>query len=67
MLTIEQFSNKELAELFSNQYIIEPLKYQTGLFQMTMIQGQMKNEDVGTMALQLLEKHIRQFNKMYKE
>ena len=30
MLTIEQFSNKELAELFSNQYINEPLKYQTG-------------------------------------
>ncbi len=91
MLTIEQFSNKELAELFSNQYINDPLKYQTGLFQMIMLQGQMKNEDAGTMALQfyapiyllltfcdrepqreaealqLLEKHIRQFNRMYKE
>lgn len=91
MLTIEQFSNKELAELFSNQYINEPLNYQSGLFQMIMMQGQMKSEDAETMALQfyapiyllltlcdrdpqrenetlqLLEKHIRQFNRMYKE
>lgn len=91
MLTIEQFSNKELAELFSNQYINEPLNYQSGLFQMIMLHGQMKSEDAETMALQfyapiyllltlcdrepqreaealqLLEKHIRQFNRMYKE
>ena len=91
MLTIEQFSNAELAEMFSNQYINEPLKYQTGLFQMILVQGQMKVEDAEIMALQfyspiymlltlcdrepqreeealrLLEKHIRQFNKMYKE
>ena len=91
MLTIEQFSNKELAELFSNQYINDPLKYQTGLFQMILMQGQMKNEDAQIMALQfyspiyllltlcdrepqreeealhLLENHIRQFNRMYKE
>ena len=91
MLTIEQFTNKELAELFSNQYINEPLKYQTGLFQMILMQGRMKKEDEQIMALQfyspiyllltlcdrepgreeealrLLEKHIRQFNRMYKE
>ena len=91
MLTIEQFSNKELAELFSNQYFIEPLKYQGGLFQMMMAKGQMKKEDEQIMALhfyapiyllmtvcdrepqreaealQMLEKHIRQFNRMYKE
>lgn len=91
MLTIEQFSNKELAELFSNQYINEPLKYQSGLFQMILMQGKMKKEDEQIMALQfyspiyllltlcdrepqreeealrLLEKHIRQFNRMYKE
>ena len=91
MLTIEQFSNKELAELFSNQYINEPLKYQTGLFQWIILQGQMKNENADMMALQfyapiyllltlcdrkpqreeealrLLEKHIRQFSRMYKE
>lgn len=91
MLTIEQFSNKELAELFSHQYFNEPLKYQTGLLQVLIIQGQMKNEDANVMALQffapiyllmtvcdrepqreaealqILEKHIRQFNRMYKE
>ena len=91
MLTIEQFSNKELAELFSYQYFNEPLKYQTGLLQLLIMQGHMKNEDANMMALQffapiyllmtvcdrepqregealqILEKHIRQFNRMYKE
>lgn len=91
MLTIEQFSNGELAQIFSHQYIDEPLKYQTGLFQMILMQGQMKKEEEQIMALQfyspiyllltlcdrepqreeeallLLEKHIRQFNRMYKE
>ena len=52
MLTIEQFSNKELAKLLSNQYINEPLKYQTGLFQMMLMQGQMKGENEQIMALQ---------------
>ena len=91
MLTIEQFSNKELAELFSHQYFNEPLKYQTGLLQLLIMQGYMKNEDANVMALQffapiyllmtlcdrepqreaealqILETHIRQFNRMYKE
>lgn len=91
MLTIEQFSNRELAEMFSDQYIDGPLKYQTELFQMILMQGQMKAEDEQIMALQfyspiyllltlcdrqpqreeealvLLEKHIRQFNRIYKE
>ena len=91
MLTIEQFSNKELAELFSHQYFNEPLKYQTGLLQLLIMQGYMKNEDANVTALQffapiyllmtvcdrepqrekealqILEKHIRQFNRMYKE
>ncbi len=91
MLTIEQFSDRELAEMFSDQYINQPLKYQTGLFQMILMQGQMKAEDEEIMALQfyspiyllltlcdrepqreeealgLLEKHIRQFSRMYKE
>ena len=91
MLTIEQFSNKELAELFSHQYFNEPLKYQTGLLQLLIMQGYMKNEEANVMALQffapiyllmtvcdrepqrekealqILEKHIRQFNRMYKE
>ena len=91
MLTIEQFSNKELAELFSHQYYNEPLKYQTGLLQMLIMQGNMKNADAGVMAiqffaplyllmtvcdrephreleaLQMLENHIRQFSRMYRE
>lgn len=91
MLTIEQFSNPELAKLFSDQYINGPLTYQTGLFQMILMQGKMKKEEEGIMALQfyspiyllltlcdrephreeemlqLLEKHIRQFNRMYRE
>ena len=90
MLTIEQFSNEELAELFSNQYFNEPLKYRAGLLRMMEMQGQMKAEDEQIMALhfyapmyllltvcdrepereaealQLLERHIKQFNKMYK-
>ena len=91
MLTIEQFSNEELAKLFSNQYFNEPLKYQAGLLQMMILQGQMKAEDAQIMALhfyapmyllltvcdrepqreaealQMLEKHIKQFKRMYKE
>ncbi len=91
MLTIEQFSNNELAELFSQQYFNEPLKYQTGLLQLLIAQGNMKNEDANVMALQffapiyllmtlcdreperedealqMLENHIRQFSRMYKE
>lgn len=91
MLTIEQFSNRELAEMFSHQYFDEPLKYQAGVLGMISMQGQMKKEDADVMALQffaplyllltlcdreparepeamqMLEKHIRQFNRMYKE
>lgn len=91
MLTIEQFSNKELADLFSEQYFNQPLKYQTGLLHLLILQGYMKNEDADVMALQFfapiyllmtvcdrepqkeaealetLEKHIRQFSRMYKE
>ena len=91
MLTIEQFSNPELAELFSRQYYDEPLKYQSGMFQLLIMQGSMKPEDANVMALQFfapiyflmtvcdrepqrepealqfLETHIRQFNRMYKE
>ena len=91
MLTIEQFSNKELAELFSQQYFNEPLKYQAGLLRLLILGGHMKNEEADVMALQFfapiyllmtvcdrepnreaealqsLEKHIRQFSRMYKE
>lgn len=90
MLTLEQFSDKELAKLFSDQYFVDPIKYQSGLLHMLSLQGCLKNEDPDVMALQFfapiyllmtvcdrepereaealqtLEKHIRQFNKMYK-
>ena len=39
MLTLEQFSDKELAGLFSNQYFDDPLKYQSGLLQFLIMQG----------------------------
>ena len=91
MLTLEQFADKELAELFSKQYFNDPMLYQTGVLQMIIMQGKMKREDANVMALQfyapihllltvcdreperegealeLLEKHIRQFNRMYRE
>ena len=91
MLTIEQFSDKELAGLFSAQYFDDPLAYQSGLLQFLIMQGQMKAADADIMALQFfapiyllmtvcdrqpdrekeclekLEKHIRQFSRMYKE
>ena len=91
MLTIEQFANQELALLFSEQYVNGPLKFQSSLFQMLVMQGYIKDADPNVIALQfyapiyfwmtvcdrepqreeealqMLEKHIRQFNKLYKE
>lgn len=90
MLTIEQFSNKELSELFTTQYYKDPLEYQSGLLHLLILQGQMKDEDADVMALQffapiyllmtvcdreperekealeMLERHIRQFCRQYK-
>lgn len=91
MLTIEQFSNTELAVLFSNQYIDSPLLYQSGLFELIVANGKLRKEDTRIMALhfyspiymlltlcdrepereqeaiRMIENHIRQFNKIYKE
>ena len=90
MLTLEQFSDKELAGLFSNQYFDEPLRYQSGMLQFLIMQGKLKGDDADIMALQFfspiyllmtvcdrqpkrekecmhkLEKHIRQFSRIYK-
>ena len=52
MLTIEQFSDKELAKLFSTQYFDDPLSYQSGLLQFLIMQGKMKEDDADIMALQ---------------
>ncbi len=89
MLTLEQFHNPELAQLFSRQYIDDSLKYQSAMFDLLCRAGVLKGDDPYTMALQfhapiytlltmcdrephreeeltaLLERHIRQFNRLY--
>lgn len=52
MLTIEQFNNPELAELFSKQYFDDALKYQSALFEMLCKQGVLKDDNPYIMALQ---------------
>ena len=52
MLTLEQFSDKELSKLFSDQYYDEPLKYQSGLLHLLILQGKLKGDDADIMALQ---------------
>lgn len=89
MLTIEQFHDSELAQLYTKQYVDEPLNYQSMMFTMLCFQGVLKTEEADVMALQfyapmyvlltlcdrqpereeealkLLEKHIRQFSRIY--
>ncbi len=89
MLTLEQFHNPELAQLFSRQYIDDSLKYQSAMFAALCQNGVLKGDDPYILALQfhapiytlltmcdrepdreneltkLLERHIRQFNKIY--
>lgn len=50
MLTIEQYSNKEYAVLYERLYILEPLKYQEGLFR--MLKGSFADHDPKMLALQ---------------
>ncbi|MBQ8614135.1 MAG: TetR/AcrR family transcriptional regulator [Ruminiclostridium sp.] len=52
MLTIEQFSNPELAELFTKQYIDDSLKYQSAMFAILCKQGILKGDNPQIMALQ---------------
>lgn len=51
MLTIEQFHNTELSELYSRQYFDDPLKYQSGLFSLLIDKGILKGENANIMAL----------------
>ena len=53
MLTIEQFHNSELAELFTKQYADEPLKYQSAMFSMLCTGGVLKEFNPDVMALQV--------------
>ncbi len=52
MLTIEQYHNGELAQLFTRQYADEPLSYQAALFSMLCADGTLKTADTDVMALQ---------------
>ncbi len=52
MLTIEQFSNPELAELFTKQYADDPLTYQSVMFAMLSAKGVLKAENPDVTALQ---------------
>jgi len=51
MLTIEQFHDKELAAVYSAQYIDDPLSYQGMLLGMLVAQGVLKTDNVGIMTL----------------
>ncbi len=52
MLTIEQFCNPELAQLFSKQYIDDSLKYQSAMFAILCEKGVLKGDNPQIMALQ---------------
>lgn len=52
MLTIEQFHNSELAEIFTKQYADEPLNYQSAMFSMLCTGGVLKEFNPDVMALQ---------------
>lgn len=90
MLTLEQFRNSELAELFSKQYVDAPLSYQAAVLAGVSANGLLMKEDEKIMALHfyapifllltmcdreldreseallMIERHIRQFNKIYE-
>lgn len=89
ILTIEQFHNKDFADIFSSQYVDGPISYQKMLFRYMAASGVFRHADVDVMTLQfyspiymlltlcdrepdreaealkLLEKHFRQFGKIY--
>ena len=89
MLTLEQFKDKELAKVYSEQYFDKPLTYQGMLLGLLVAQGFLATDDVPIMtvhfyapiymlltvcdreperekeALKIMEKHIRQFDKLY--
>ncbi len=51
LLTLEQFHNSELSDLYSRQYFNEPLAYQTEIFKLLIITGKFKQTDPEIMAL----------------
>lgn len=51
MLTLEQFCNKELAKLYTVQYVDGPLSYQTAMLTLLSASGNLKQFDPDVMAL----------------
>lgn len=52
MLTVEQFRDQDLAQLFGRQYADDPLAYQALMFSMLGKNGVLKEQDPNVMALQ---------------
>lgn len=52
LLTIEQFRDSELADLYSKQYYNDPLSYQGELFKIFISVGKFKRADPSVLALQ---------------
>lgn len=52
MLTVEQYSNVELAQMFSRQYADDPLAYQSSMFAVLGESGALKKQNPSVMALQ---------------
>lgn len=52
MLTIEQFHDKELAALYTKQYVDDPLSYQGIMMGMMVSAGAFKTDNVNIMTLQ---------------
>lgn len=52
MLTVEQFRDPDLAQLFGRQYADDPLAYQALMFSMLEKNGVLKEQDPNVMAIQ---------------
>ena len=89
MLTIEQFQDKELADIYTKLYVDDPMTYQGMLLGMVAASGLLKTDNVAIMtlhfyapiyyllticdrdpsrepkALETLDEHIKQFNRLY--
>lgn len=52
LLTIEQFHDSELADLYTKQYYNDPLSYQSDLFRISIAAGKFKQVDPDILALQ---------------
>ena len=51
MLTLEQFNNKELADIYSKLYVDDPFSYQSMLLGMVTAAGLLKTDNVEIMTL----------------